>query len=189
MGLAYVAPIGMQNMYVINSSINFDRKNLIITVFSIIANDISLALVCFLGFGYLLSMSPQIQPIMTVIGFIALVIISFNIWRSTPSESNDVIEMKPLKIILAAIVVTWLNPQAILDGTIILGSMHATLNYSDRIYFILGFISASTIWFSSLSLLIRKTSNYMSKKFQLIINKVSAIILFLFGLRLIMSLL
>lgn len=63
LGIAYVAPIGMQNLYVINTAISKSRLRayqvaLITTFF-----DISLALACFFGMGalmerYLIFLSP-----------------------------------------------------------------------------------------------------------------------------------
>ena len=56
------------------------------------------------------------------------------------------------KIILASFVVTWLNPQAIVDGTIMLGAFRATLPPSSDPLFIAGFATASFVWFNALAL-------------------------------------
>ena len=48
MGLAYVAPIGMQNLFVINSALTNKRKRALLTV---IFFDITLSLACFFGIG------------------------------------------------------------------------------------------------------------------------------------------
>ena len=42
-GLAYVAPIGMQNLFVINSALTQPRRRALLTALIVIAFDISLA--------------------------------------------------------------------------------------------------------------------------------------------------
>lgn len=54
LGLAYVAPIGMQNLFVINSAMNQKLKQAIITALIVIFWDVSLGLACFLGVGTLM---------------------------------------------------------------------------------------------------------------------------------------
>ena len=49
MGLAYVAPIGMQNLFVINTALERDHKRSALTAFIIIFFDISLAFACYFG--------------------------------------------------------------------------------------------------------------------------------------------
>ena len=51
MGLAYVAPIGMQNLFVINSALTNKRKRALLTALIVIFFDITLSLACFFGIG------------------------------------------------------------------------------------------------------------------------------------------
>lgn len=54
MGLIYVAPIGMQNIFVINSALNNGLRRAILTAFIVIFFDVTLALACFFGIGVLI---------------------------------------------------------------------------------------------------------------------------------------
>lgn len=54
LGLAYVAPIGMQNLFVINSAMSQKLKRAIATALIVIFWDISLGLSCFFGVGALM---------------------------------------------------------------------------------------------------------------------------------------
>ena len=54
MGLAYVAPIGLQNLFVINSALTQKRSRVYITALIVIFWDISLGVACFLGAGALM---------------------------------------------------------------------------------------------------------------------------------------
>lgn len=47
LGLAYVAPIGMQNLFVINSALTQTRLRALVTAFIVIFFDVTLALACF----------------------------------------------------------------------------------------------------------------------------------------------
>ena len=51
MGLAYVAPIGLQNLFVINSALTQSRHRAFLTALIVLFFDISLVLACFFGIG------------------------------------------------------------------------------------------------------------------------------------------
>ena len=61
LGLAYLAPIGMQNMYVINSAMCMSRLRAFQVAFFTFAFDISLALACFFGVGLFLDILPFLR--------------------------------------------------------------------------------------------------------------------------------
>jgi len=188
MGFAYVAPIGMQNMYIINSSLNYSKKELLITVFLTIINDISLAMFCFLGIGQLITKSSFLSSYISYLGFIAIVIVSYNIWNTKPKATDSNTTIQKSKLVATPFIIAWLNPQAILDGSIILGSMYSSFSTSfNRSLFIIGFSLSSIIWFSLLSIFVFFSKNLINDKTQNILNKASAIILLYFGLNLIIS--
>jgi L-lysine exporter family protein LysE/ArgO len=60
-GIAYVAPIGAQNLFVINISTNNDIKYILKSVLIIVFFDISLALACFIGVGIIFDIIPVLK--------------------------------------------------------------------------------------------------------------------------------
>jgi len=54
MGLAYLAPIGMQNLFVINSALNYSRRRAFFTAIIVAFFDITLSASCFYGIGSLM---------------------------------------------------------------------------------------------------------------------------------------
>lgn len=56
--------------------------------------------------------------------------------------------------ITTACVVTWFNPQAIIDGTMMLGVFRVTLPEAQSLTFIAGVVMASCLWFTGLTLMI-----------------------------------
>ena len=63
LGFAYVAPIGMQNLFVINSAMSQKLKRAMATALIVIFWDISLGLACFLGVGALMEALPWLKEL------------------------------------------------------------------------------------------------------------------------------
>ena len=161
MGLAYVAPIGVQNLFVINSAITQKRSKALLIALIVIFFDITLAFACFFGIGLLRSKSEL--------------------------KKNDNMDIPILKAITSACVVTWFNPQAIIDGTMVLGACRATLSSEAGLYFILGVTSASFCWFMGLSIFISLFSHKFNNKVLRVINIVCGIIIIFYGLKLLLN--
>ncbi|MBV4417662.1 LysE/ArgO family amino acid transporter [Clostridium tyrobutyricum] len=184
-GLAYVAPIGLQNLYVINTAISKNKsivfKTAIITIFF----DISLALACFFGIGFILEKFMILKNAIMLLGGICVIYISISLIRTTPDNLDEPkINETILKIILSCFIVTWLNPQAIIDGTLILGGMRASLIKNFSNYFIIGTCLASFIWFSSISIIVSINKTRFNTKILKVINLVCGFVMLIYGLKL-----
>ena len=68
LGLAYVAPIGMQNLFVINSALTQTRLRALVTALIVIFFDVTLALACFFGIGLIMQKYAAVQMAMLFIG-------------------------------------------------------------------------------------------------------------------------
>jgi len=183
-GIAYVAPIGVQNIFVINNSINYNYKYILKIIWFVILFDILLALTCFLGIGIVFEYFPFLKLILLCIGCIVITYMGICL---IIKKSKLVIEDKNLlkinKIIVSSFAVTWLNPQAIIDGTILFGGLRSTLTGNDAYLFIIGVCFASIIWFNLLALLVHKIMDKFIKIIRYI-NIICGTILVLFGLKL-----
>jgi len=187
-GFAYVAPIGMQNLYVINTAATLSRKRAyqvaLITVFF----DITLALASFLGMGFLMERFEIIRLGVLLIGGIAVVIIGISLLRSNPELSKKLEVDKPLiKIIGACFAVTWLNPQALIDGTLLLGGFRASLDPEGARLFIIGVCLASLTWFTGLATVVSLLKSQFNLKVMKIINIICGSIIIYYGLKLILK--
>ena len=89
-----------------------------------------------------------------------------------------------IKIIWACFAVTWLNPQAIIDGSLLLGGMRATLPVDMGVYFIIGVCAASFIWFTSLATIVSIFKGKFNIVVIRIINVVCGVIIILYGFKL-----
>ncbi len=182
MGLAYVAPIGLQNLFVINTALTQKRSRVYLTALIVIFFDISLGLACFLGVGALMQALPWLQKVILGIGSLIVIWIGIGLLRSKASmEGGRDVNVPIWKVISSACVVTWFNPQAIIDGTMMLGAFRASLPAGSDVFFICGFASASVLWFLGISTVISLFSARFTNKVLNIINKVCGAVIIFYG--------
>lgn len=188
MGLAYVAPIGLQNLFVINSALTHSRRRALLTALIVIFFDVTLALACFFGIGAVMQHYEWLQKLVLLAGSLIVVYIGIGLLRSKVEEMEKTeMDLSRWKTISSACVVTWFNPQAIIDGTMMLGAFHVTLAASQSTPFISGVAAASCIWFSGLTLVISIFSSKFNVKTLRVINLVSGIVVIFYGVRLFLS--
>ena len=185
MGLAYVAPIGLQNLFVINSALTQKRGRVYLTALIVIFWDISLGLSCFLGAGALIQALPWLQKVILGLGCLIVIWIGIGLLRSKASlEGGRDVNVPIWKLISSAFVVTWLNPQAIIDGAMMLGAFRASIPAGTDVFFICGFASASVIWFLTLSTVVSLLGSKFNEKVLNIINKVCGAVIIFYGCKL-----
>jgi len=185
MGLAYVAPIGLQNLFVINTAISQKRSRVYATAFIVIFFDVTLALACFFGIGAIMEQSHLLEMIILLVGSIIVVKIGVGLLLpdKKTEESGDV-DIPILKVILTACVVTWFNPQALIDGSMMLGAFNATLPPEESSKFIIGVACASCLWFLSISTILTFIGAKITDKILRIINVVCGVIIIFYGIKL-----
>lgn len=188
MGLAYVAPIGMQNLFVINSALTNRRKRALLTALIVIFFDITLSLACFFGIGTIMQKFKWLQMVILCVGSLIVIYIGISLLRAkTQDLEKDQPTMSIKKTISSACVVTWFNPQAIIDGTMMLGAFHVTLAAGQETPFITGVACASFSWFIGLTFLISLISSKFNAKVMRWINIVCGVIIIGYGIKLFVS--
>ncbi|CAJ35404.1 putative lysine exporter (LysE family) [Methanocella arvoryzae MRE50] len=185
LGLAYLAPIGMQNLYVMNTALRMGPLRTYQVAGITTAFDISLALSCFFGVGLLLEKVPALINVMLLVGCLALSYFGVRMITAKPSSDREVNVNEPLlKVTIACFAVTWLNPQAVLDGTMLLGSMRASLPAGMATAFIFGIVTASCLWFCGLATATRIFKSALDEKVMKWINVLCGTVVILYGLKL-----
>ncbi len=189
LGLAYVAPIGMQNLFVINSAMSQKLRRAMATALVVIFWDITLGVACFLGVGALMEALPWLQKLILGAGGLLVIYIGIGLIRSKADLSGGKDVNKPIwEIIGYAFIVTWLNPQALIDGTLMLGAFRASLPIGGDTYFIVGFASASLIWFSCLAVAVYMLGNKINGVVLTWLNRICGAVVILYGIKLICNL-
>lgn len=185
MGLAYVAPIGMQNMFVINSALTRTRNMAYLTALIVIFFDITLALACFLGMGALMEHFPAAKFFILAIGGLLVVYIGISLLRDKGGDTGQKqIDLPVLKIISTACVVTWFNPQAIIDGTMLLGAFRAAMPEEEGWFFLYGVMSASFVWFMGISVILQIFQSRFTPKIVRRINIICGVVIVGYGIKL-----
>ncbi len=184
LGLAYLAPIGMQNMYVVNSAVRMSRIKAYQVAFLTIAFDVSLALACFFGVGLVLDAFPALKGALLLVGFIAVTHMGVKLVLSKPALKDTAMDSSLFAIAFACFAVTWFNPQALLDGTMLLGSMRAALPASASNVFISGVALASFCWFMGLATATSLLKGRLEEKSLRSINILCGAVLAIYGLKL-----
>ncbi len=188
MGLAYVAPIGAQNLFVIQSAIGQKRARAFLTALIVVFFDVTLALACFFGVGALMERFPLLADLILLAGSLVVLWIGVGLLRSKASlDSTDQTRHSVLRTIGYACVVTWFNPQAIIDGTMLLGAFRATLTAAQAPFFMLGSASASCLWFFGLTALISVFRGKITDNILQWINRVCGCVIIFYGLKLLWS--
>ena len=91
------------------------------------------------------------------------------------------------KIAAKAFVVTWINPQALIDGTMLFGSFRINNPGMAGTQLILGSATASFLWFFGVTVLISCFSARFNDKILRIINIVCGGIIILYGVKLLLT--
>ncbi|KFI97311.1 LysE/ArgO family amino acid transporter [Bifidobacterium stellenboschense] len=232
MGLAYIAPIGMQNLFVINSALTRTRRNALITALIVICFDMALSLSCFFGIGAIMQAHPWLENI--VLGLGGLVVIRIGMGLVLPKRrtaDNAAVSVAPgvradatplsapaggssreageggpaagrpgiarpathlgarglIDTIGTACAVTWFNPQAIIDGTLMLGAFAATLHAGQTTPFITGVETASVLWFLGVTLVVNAFAHKFSPKIIDVLNRVCGGVITLYGVKLLID--
>lgn len=184
LGLAYVAPIGMQNLFVINSALTQTRLRALVTALIVIFFDVTLALACFFGIGLVMQKYPPVQLGILLLGGLVVVYIGISLLKSSVRQIGGAQQMPLGKTVWAACVVTWFNAQAVIDGTMLLGAFKASMTEAQSLHFLFGVLSASCLWFVTLAMVVSLAGSLVTPRVLGLINKICGAVIAVYGLRL-----
>lgn len=185
LGLAYVAPIGMQNLFVINSALTQTRIRALATALIVIFFDLTLAMACFFGIGALMQRYSVLQMAVLLIGGLIVTYIGYGlITSSADADSGNNGGQSLAATVWTACVVTWFNAQAVIDGTMLLGAFKATMTEAQSLHFLFGVMSASCLWFTGLALVVSLLGSKFTPRIMNAINKICGVIIIFYGLKL-----
>ena len=184
LGLAYVAPIGMQNLFVINSALTQTRLRALVTALIVIFFDVTLALACFFGIGLVMQKYPPVQLGILLLGGLVVVYIGVSLLKSSVRQVGGAQQMPLGKTVWAACVVTWFNAQAVIDGTMLLGAFKASMTEAQSLHFLFGVLSASCLWFITLAMVVSLAGSLVTPRVLGVINKICGAVIAVYGLRL-----
>lgn len=178
LGLAYVAPIGLQNLFVINSALSRPRSVAFRIAGIVIFFDMLLSLSGFFGVGAIITRSEFAKMVILGVGCLLVFVIGARLVLSRDVATAELSMDMPLwKVAWMAFVVTWLNPQALLDVSLLLGAFRAVLAESETTAFILGVVTASSTWFFGLTAVTSLLKSRFTPRVLRIINLVCGLVI------------
>lgn len=184
LGLAYVAPIGMQNLFVINSALTQTRLRALVTALIVIFFDVTLALACFFGIGLVMQKYPPVQLGILLLGGLVVVYIGVSLLKSSVRQIGGAQQMPLGKTVWAACVVTWFNAQAVIDGTMLLGAFKASMTEAQSLHFLFGVLSASCLWFVTLAMVVSLAGSLITPRTLNLINKICGTVIIIYDIKL-----
>lgn len=148
-----IVAIGAQNAYVLK--LGLMRQYVLLAVSLCIIFDFVLISAGVLGLGFFIKGNQLLINSIAVIGIVFLVfysLLSFKAaFKNESMQIDDQIKTNPLKkVITMLLVFTFLNPHTYLDTVLLIGGIGANISDDLKLYFLLGAISASTVWFTLL---------------------------------------
>ncbi len=154
LGASMIIPLGVQNSYVLSQGIKRNHHFLTATICMLC--DVFLIGLGVFGGGKLIASNEWLMLTMGWGGILFLVsysVMAFrNAWHNSYQYPEKVAILNGKKAVVATtLAVTLLNPHVYLDTVMILGSVAGTFAGQEKLYFALGTVIASIIWFYSLA--------------------------------------
>jgi len=181
-GSSLIIAIGPQNLFVINQGL---KKNFVFIVVLICSLSDSLLIVCGIYLSNnILNLNTSLITIMKLIGGIWLILYGINKIKNSKKHeinSNGFNESSFSKVIVTTLAITYANPHVYLDTVILLGSI--SINFDNKLYFGLGAIFASFVFFFSLGYFSNYLSRYIkSPKVWFYVDNIMGFLMLFYGL-------
>lgn len=129
--------------------------------------------------------SPLLEMGILLVGSLIVVWIGIGLVREKGRmDSSTKVDIPILKVITTACVVTWFNPQALIDGSMMLGAFKAILPPGTDAFFVGGFASASFLWFFGITTVISLFSTKITDKALRWINIICGCVIIFYGIKL-----
>ncbi len=153
-GGGLIIAIGAQNAFVLSQGVrrNFPLQTALVCSLC----DASLILIGISGVGALVAGNPLLCQLASWLGALFLLCYGARSFRlalkGSTLEAAAAIIPSRRKLLLATLALTFLNPHVYLDTVVLIGGISGQLAQSERYLFGAGAITASILWFFSLSL-------------------------------------
>lgn len=180
LALGLIIPLGVQNIFIFNQGATQPKfQKALPSVITASVCDTILICLAILGLSLIIFEIPALKLAIFILGFIFLLYMGYNTWNGPPLDlTADSKVFSAKKQIIFAISVSILNPHAIMDTIIVIGTSALKYNGTAKIIFTLTCVFISWIWFFSLAVAgynVRKLNK--SSMILTIINKIAAIII------------
>ena len=166
LALSMIIPIGTQNSMLLSQSIN-KNYHLVAASLFILSDALLISLGVF-GGSLILSTNALLFTLLTWGGIAFLLSYGAMSFKAAFAGVKTSVEKysskKSLKlVIITSLIVTFINPHVYIDTVMVIGSVGGQYEGDAKIYFLIGAIFASIVWFISLAVGAAKLSKQLSK--------------------------
>jgi L-lysine exporter family protein LysE/ArgO len=179
LALGLILPLGPQNVFVFNQGALHPRFiRALPAIMTAALCDTILILLAVLGVSVIVLTVTWLKTAIFIVGFLFLIYIGWQVWKSVPKVDSTAEKTSPLKQIVFAASVSLLNPHAILDTVGVIGT--GSLAYHGRALFFYtnACVLVSWCWFLGLAVAGRIIGKVdQNGRFLNALNKVSALII------------
>ena len=183
-GSSLIIAIGPQNLYVINQGL---KKTFVFTV--VLFCSLSDSILIIIGINLssvIVGINPNTITILKILGGIWLVFYGLNKIRHVNKIRNlqniEKIESDFKKILITLFLITYANPHVYLDTIVLIGSI--STNFNSQLFFGIGAVMASFIFFFALGYLSKLLSKYIySNKTWFWIDLIVGSLMILYGVK------
>ncbi len=183
-GFTLIIAIGPQNLFVINQGL---KKTFVLTV--VLFCSLSDSILIIIGINIssvIVGINPNTIIILKILGGIWLVFYGLNKIRYVNKIRNlqniETIESDFKKILITLFLITYANPHVYLDTIILIGSI--STNFNSQLFFGMGAVMASFIFFFALGYLSKLLSKYIySNKTWFWIDLIIGFLMILYGIK------
>ncbi len=191
LALGLILPLGPQNVFVLSQGATQPRfRNTLPVALTAALCDTLLILLAILGVSLIVLNVAWIKIVLVVVGAAFLVYMGWLTWRSDPLGDDPAGDAKLWPVrrqIIFAMSVSLLNPHAILDTIGVIGTSSLAYAGEAKFTFTFACILNSWLWFFALAIVGRWVGSIA--RVRRILNKVSAVIMWLNAIYLVYNLL
>lgn len=179
--LSMIAPIGTQNSMLLTQGISKNHHKTTAGLFMLY--DAILISIGVLGGSFILSSSDTLFSLLTWGGIFFLAAYGGLSMKSAFNQKVDqddhITNKKSVKlIVVTSLAVTFLNPHAYIDTVMVIGSVGGQYTGNAKLFFLVGAVLGSVVWFSLLATGAAKLSSYLGKpKVKRIIDMLIALVM------------
>lgn len=194
-GLASAAPLGPQNAYLLQVGLQLPTARAWGAAALVVGLDVSVSLTGAVLAGRLLSAAPGLRVPALAVGAAVLLLMGGQIlWRTRPRRGarhllpstttpNGPAAWSRRRLVLGALAVTWLNPSALLDSSLLFGGLVAATQLADLPALVLGLCAASALWTAGLLGVLRAVRARLVERARCWVERAAGAVVLVVGVR------
>jgi L-lysine exporter family protein LysE/ArgO len=158
-----IVAIGPQNAFLLRQSIR--REHAWLTAGIFLFGDITMVLLGGFGIGHLLERWPLAKFLLTLVGAVYVFWFGVSVFRQLlkPKTLSADAAIASKNVAHKALAVTFLNPHAIFDTVILVGTISLQFPGSGKNLFMAGAITASACWFLGVAWIGQRLAPFLSR--------------------------